>query len=111
MALRTLRSNALITIFAFTTQVSTTFTSAATKQPQWTVVSSSSEPVIGPAQSLPHGIYQGFETGQYMKVGSTHYYVANELGLCENIIWDRTTRAGLWSAPNGSGPWTRVTSL
>lgn len=83
----------------------------ASQTPQWEVVSSSAEPVIGPTQAVPHGIYQGFETGQYIKVGAVHYYVANELGLCEHVTWDRTTRAALWSAPNGSGPWTRITTL
>ena len=26
-------------------------------------------------------------------------------------VWDLVTRAALWSAPNSSGPWTRVTTL
>ena len=26
-------------------------------------------------------------------------------------VWDLVTRAALWSAPNASGPWTRVTTL
>jgi len=37
--------------------------------------------------------------------------VANELGLCKHVTWDLTTRAALWSAPNGSGPWSRITTL
>jgi len=83
----------------------------AQEPPQWEVVSSSAEPVIGPSEALEHGIFQGFETGQYMKIGNTHYYVANELGLCQKVTWDKTTRAALWSAPSGTGPWTRVTTL
>ena len=79
--------------------------------PRWEVVSSSPEPVIGPADAVPHGVFQGFETGQYTKVDGTHHVAINELGLCEHVTWDRTTRAALWSAPNGSGPWTRVTTL
>lgn len=85
--------------------------SASTLEPQWEVVSSSPKPVIGPEQAVPHGIFQGFETGQFIKVGRTYYYVANELGLCKHVVWDRTTRAGLWSASNASGPWTRVATL
>ena len=87
--------------------------SAATgfEPPQWEVVSATPEPVIGPNQTIPHGVFQGFETGQYMAIDGVHYYVANELGLCENVTWDKTTRAALWSAPTGAGPWTRVTTL
>ena len=83
----------------------------AQEAPRWEVVSSSPEPVIGPADAAPHGVFQGFETGQYTKVDGTHFVAINELGLCEHVTWDRTTRAALWSAPNGSGPWTRVTTL
>lgn len=79
--------------------------------PQWEVVSSSAVPVIGPAQTVPHGVYQGFETGSFMKVNGTYYVAINELGLCKDVVWDRTTRAALWSAPNASGPWQRITTL
>eukprot|EP00947_MAST-08B_sp_MAST-8B-sp1_P002916 g2916.t1 len=84
---------------------------ASVASPRWELVSSSSEPVIGPEQTIPHGVYQGFETGQYTKINGTYYYAANELGLCQHVTWDRTTRAALWSAPNGTGPWTRVATL
>ena len=84
---------------------------AASLAPRWEVVSSTAEPVIGPSQCAPHGIYQGFETGQYTFHQGTHYLVVNELGLCEHVTWDKTTRAALWSAPSGSGPWTRVVTL
>ena len=80
-------------------------------QPEWELISSSTEPVIGPGQAHPHGIFQGFETGHYFQVDGTHYYAANELGLCKHAVWDRTTRAGLWSAPSGAGPWERVLTL
>jgi hypothetical protein len=83
----------------------------AASEPQWEVVSAAPEPVIGAEQAIPHGIFQGFETGNYMNVGDTYYYAATELGLCKNIRWDSTTRAGLWSAPNSKGPWTRVVTL
>jgi hypothetical protein len=82
-----------------------------TAAPRWEVVSSAAAPVIGPAEARPHGVFQGFETGQYIKVDGTHYVVANELGLCEHVVWDKTTRAALWSAPSGAGPWTRVGTL
>jgi hypothetical protein len=84
---------------------------SATALPQWEVVSASAEPVIGPAQTVPHGVHQGFETGQFMKINGTYYVAINELGLCEDVVWDRTTRAALWSAPNASGPWQRITTL
>ena len=53
----------------------------------------------------------GFETGQYQRIGDTFYYTANELGMCPGVVWDLVTRAALWSAPNSTGPWTRVTTL
>ena len=64
--------------------------------PQWEVVSVATRTVIGSAESLPHGIYQGFETGFYFKVNDTYYYSATELGLCKGIVWDHTTRAGVY---------------
>lgn len=79
--------------------------------PQWEVVSSDAAPVIGPAETTPHGVYQGFETGQFFRRNGTYYVAINELGLCQHVTWDRTTRAALWSAPNASGPWTRVITL
>jgi hypothetical protein len=79
--------------------------------PQWETVSSDAAPVIGPAETLPHGVHQGFETGQFFKQNDTYFVAINELGLCERVTWDRTTRAALWSAPNASGPWSRVTTL
>jgi len=79
--------------------------------PRWEGVASTAEPGIGPEQTLPHGVYQGFETGQYIKAGGKHYYVANELGLCPHVRWDFSTRAALWTAPSGAGPWSRVTTL
>jgi hypothetical protein len=79
--------------------------------PRWEVVSASLEPVIGVELAAPHGILQGFETGNFMKAGDTYYYAATELGFCKNIRWDSTTRAGLWSAPNSTGPWTRLVTL
>ena len=84
---------------------------AAAAAPQWEVVSAAPTPVIGPEQAEQHGIMQGFETGNYMKVGGTYYYSATELGFCKGIRWDSTTRAGLWSAPNSTGPWTRLVTL
>ena len=80
-------------------------------QPQWEVVSAAAEPVIGADLANPHGILQGFETGNFMKVNNTYYYAATELGFCKGIRWDSTTRAGLWSAPNSTGPWTRLVTL
>ena len=80
-------------------------------QPQWEVVSAAAEPVIGKDLANPHGILQGFETGNFMKVNNTYYYAATELGFCKGIRWDSTTRAGLWSAPNSTGPWTRLVTL
>jgi len=68
-------------------------------------------PVIGRAQAAAHGIFAGFETGQYQRIGDTFYYTANELGMCPGVVWDLVTRAALWSAPNSTGPWTRVTTL
>ena len=79
--------------------------------PQWETVSSNAEPVIGPAETLQHGVCQGFETGQFFKENGTYFVAINELGLCKSVVWDRTTRAALWSAPNASGPWTRVVTL
>ena len=79
--------------------------------PNWEVVSASPAPVIGPNEALPHGIHQGFETGQFFREGGIYYYAANELGLCPHVVWDRTTRAGLWSAPTSAGPWTRRVTL
>lgn len=79
--------------------------------PQWETVSSNAAPVIGPAETLPHGVYQGFETGQFFKENGTYFVAINELGLCPSVTWDRTTRAALWSAPDASGPWTRVVTL
>jgi hypothetical protein len=79
--------------------------------PQWEVVSSTASPVIGPDQTVRHGVFQGFETGHFFKIRNTYYVAINELGLCEKVVWDRTTRAALWSAPNASGPWQRITTL
>ena len=79
--------------------------------PHWETVSSDATPVIGPAETLPHGIHQGFETGQFFKENGTYFVAINELGLCKHVTWDRTTRAALWSAPNASGPWTRQVTL
>ena len=67
----------------------------AASTPQWEVVSTAHKAVIGSAEAVPHGIYQGFETGFYFKVNDTYYYSATELGLCKGIIWDHTTRAGV----------------
>jgi hypothetical protein len=75
------------------------------------VVSMAATPVIGSEQALPHGILQGFETGNFFKVNATYYYAATELGLCKGVRWDSTTRAGLWTAPKSAGPWTRVVTL
>jgi hypothetical protein len=84
---------------------------ATAAEPQWEVVSAALEPVIGADLANPHGILQGFETGNFMKAGGTYYYSATELGFCKGIRWDSTTRAGLWSAPNSTGPWTRLVTL
>ena len=77
------------------------------------LVSAVVEPVIGADLANPHGIlWQGFETGNFMKVGDTYVYYcsATELGLCKGVRWDFTTRAGLWSAPNSTGPQEPVSS-
>ena len=79
--------------------------------PQWELVEATTTPIIDKGQAQQHGILQGFETGHFQRVGSTFYYTANELGLCEGVVWDKVTRAGLWSAPNSTGPWTRLTTL
>ena len=79
--------------------------------PQWEVFEATTTPIIDQAQAQQHGILQGFETGQFQRRGDTFYYTANELGLCEGVVWDKVTRAGLWSAPNSTGPWTRLTTL
>eukprot|EP00937_MAST-01D_sp_MAST-1D-sp2_P005586 g5586.t1 len=79
--------------------------------PQWELVEATAAPIIGEAQAKQHGILQGFETGQFQRLGNTYYYTANELGLCAGQVWDKVTRAGLWSASNSTGPWTRVTTL
>ena len=79
--------------------------------PQWELVEATATPVIDKGQAQQHGILQGFETGHFQRIGSTFYYAANELGLCEGVVWDKVTRAGLWSAPNSTGPWTRLTTL
>ena len=68
-------------------------------------------PLIDRAQGAAHGIFAGFETGQYQRIGDTFYMTANELGMCKGVVWDLVTRASLWSAPNSTGPWTRVTTL
>ena len=81
--------------------------------PQWEIVEVSQVPVIG--MDTPDvkkwNIHNGFETGQYQRLGNTFYYTANELGMCEGVYWDVVTRAALWSAPNSTGPWKRVTTL
>ena len=79
--------------------------------PQWELFEATATPIIGQAQARQHGILAGFETGQFQRLGETFYYTANELGLCEGVVWDKVTRAGLWSAPNSTGPWTRLTTL
>ena len=64
-----------------------------------------------PPPMLGFSIFYGFETGQYQKINGTYYLAVNELGMCLPSVWDKVTRAGLWSAPNATGPWTRVTTL
>jgi len=85
----------------------------AKESPQWELVETSAEPVIGPmhADVLSHGIFNGFETGQYWRSGAAFYYTANELGMCKGVAWDLVTRAALWTAPNSTGPWTRLATL
>jgi hypothetical protein len=76
-------------------------------------VETSALPVIGKTHPdvVKHSIYSGFETGQYQRINDTFYYTANELGMCPHVLWDLVTRAALWSAPNSSGPWTRLATL
>ena len=102
----------MLLAFAFSvlTQLAATAGMPA-RPPDWEVVSSAAEPVIGPAESVPHGVYQGFETGQFLKINDTYFVAINELGLCRDVVWDQTTRAALWSASNASGPWRRVITL
>jgi len=83
----------------------------APKEPQWVVVESTPAPVIDEAMGLPYNIFNGFETGQYQRINGTYYLTANELGMCPKQVWDKITRAALWSAPNSTGPWTRLTTL
>ena len=81
--------------------------------PRWELVTASVLPVIGPKHPdvISHTIMNGFETGQYQRINATFFYTANELGMCPGMVWDLVTRAALWSAPNSTGPWTRVTTL
>jgi hypothetical protein len=65
--------------------------------PQWETVSSHATPVIGPAQTTPHGVYQGFETGQFFKNNGTYYVAINELGLCTSVIWDRCVTTSFYT--------------
>ena len=83
--------------------------------PKWELVEAEAQPVIGRTHPdvIAHSIQSGFETGQYFRLNGTFYYVANELGTCDHpgILWDLVTRAAVWSAPNSSGPWSRVATL
>ena len=80
--------------------------------PQWEVVAATALPVIDRSRASAHGIFAGFETGQFMRLSNgTFYFTANELGLCDGVPWNKVTRAGLWSAPNSTGPWSRLTTL
>lgn len=51
--------------------------------PQWELVDVSAAPVIGATHPdvVKHGIFSGFETGQYQRINETFYYTANELGM------------------------------
>ena len=82
--------------------------------PRWEWVSTSTVPVIGEKHPdvVKHGIFSGFETGQFQRINDTFYYTANELGTnCDGVLWDLVTRAALWSAQNSTGPWTRLVTL
>ena len=81
--------------------------------PQWELVEAKLEPVIGRAHPdvVEHGVFRGFETGQYHRVNGTFFYTANELGMCDGVLWDLVTRAAVWSATNSTGPWKRVATL
>ena len=79
--------------------------------PQWETVEATPTPLIDKEQGAAHGIFAGFETGQYQRIGDTFYITANELGMCRGVVWDLVTRAALWSAPNSTGPWSRITTL
>jgi hypothetical protein len=81
--------------------------------PKWELVSTEPLPVIGQKHPdvVSASILTGFETGQYQRINDTFYYTANELGMCGGVVWDLVTRAALWSAPNSSGPWSRVATL
>jgi hypothetical protein len=64
---------------------------------------------IGPADAGPHGITQGFETGQFSRNADDNrlYYLATELGRCADNAWDSGATLGLWSADEAVGPWRR----
>ena len=83
--------------------------------PKWELVHTIQEPVIGRTHPdvIAHTIQSGFETGQYFRLNGTYYYTANELGTCPHpgVLWDLVTRAAVWSAPNSSGPWSRVATI
>ena len=80
--------------------------------PKWELVETGALPVIGPSHpDVTNQIYDGFETGQYQRINGTYYLAVNELGMCQGKVWDLVTRAALWTAPNGTGPWKRITTL
>lgn len=79
--------------------------------PQWQTVMATPTPLIDQQHAAAYGIFAGFETGQYQRIGDTFYMTVNELGMCRGVVWDLVTRAALWSAPNSTGPWTRIATL
>lgn len=79
--------------------------------PVWEVVEATPIPLLDATEGAKYNIYSGFETGQYQRIDNMYYLTVNELGMCENQAWNQVTRAALWSAPNSTGPWTRITTL
>lgn len=84
--------------------------------PRWELVRASADPVVGEAQSKPHGI-GGYETGSFAKAGSTYHAYINELpnqmawARCPELWWDATTQLGHWTAPSAFGPWVRQSTV
>ena len=81
------------------------------------LISSAPVPIVGPKTAAKHGI-GGFETGSFVKVGSTYHAFVNELpnlqpySHCPELWWDATTQLGHWSAQDViHGPWTRIRTL
>ena len=91
-------------------------TDDAVAPPRWELVRSSAAPVIDEAQSKPHGI-GGFETGSFVRAGSTYHAYINELpnqmpwARCPELWWDASTMLGHWTAPSAFGPWVRESTV